>query len=203
MDSDSIFFNAQTTLLDHPNKVALIVYTRKCNWHCFGCYNMKNLLKDEFVVPITVDALCRKISSPLVDLLIISGGEALLYGNELIDLMLYIKHKTDKPIRVDTNGSMPYYIRDAKECGAVDGFAMDIKFPFWNGKTDIMEKISGVSNIKTENLMESMAFVDGMKYSLFRTVAYPCLDEATLEDMKNYMKEHCQSPYYINPFYNI
>jgi len=203
MPEDHMFYNIQSTLLDHPGKVALIVYTRACNWKCFGCYNMRNLLKDDFVKPISTQSICKKLNSPLVDMLIVSGGEALLLGDTLLEELLFIKQQTNKPIRVDTNGTRPEYVKKAKDVKAVDGFAMDVKYPYWRGKNFVLAKtITGVE-VDTNAVLESMSYVDGMNYSLFRTVAYPFLDQEILKSMEVYMRRNYVSPYYINPFYHM
>lgn len=203
MPNSQLFYNAQTTLLDHPDKISLIAYTRKCNWSCFGCYNMKNLLKDDFVVPYTYRDLIDMISLPLIDLFIVSGGESLLLGNELITALKYIKQETNKPIRIDTNGTQYETAKMLVDLGIVDGLAVDVKFPYWLGATSLLYNIIGVDMIDTESILKTMELADSLPYSIYRTVHYPIMQDTLIDVIADYMKENFKSPHYVNAFYHL
>jgi len=198
-----ILHNAQTTLLDHPDKISLIAYTRKCNWSCFGCYNMRNLLKDDFVIPYSNKDIVKMLSSPLIDLLIVSGGESLLLKDELVTTLQYIKSNIDKPIRIDTNGTQYETAKKLVDMKLVDGLAVDVKFPYWLGATSLLYNIVGVDVVDTESILKTMKLADTLPYSIFRTVKYPILQDSIVDQISLYMKQNFKSPHFVNPFYNI
>lgn len=203
LPNKQIFYNAQTTLLDHPDTISLITYTRKCNWSCFGCYNMKNLLKDDFVIPYTYKEIIEMVSSPLIDLLIISGGESLLLGNDLIQALKYIKQETNKPIRIDTNGTQYETAELLVELGIIDGLAVDVKFPYWLGVSTLLYNIIGVDVIDTEAILKTMKLADSLPYSVYRTVRYPMMQDTMVDLIVAYMKENFKSPHYVNAFHYL
>lgn len=198
-----ILHNAQTTLLDHPDKISLISYTRKCNWSCFGCYNMRNLLKDDFVIPYSNKDIVKMLSSPLIDLLIVSGGESLLLKDDLVTTLQYIKSNINKPIRIDTNGTQYETAKKLVDMQLVDGLAVDVKFPYWLGATSLLYNIVGVDVVDTESILKTMKLADTLPYSIFRTVKYPILQDSIVDQISLYMKQNFKSPHFVNPFYNI
>lgn len=199
---DPLFFNPVTSFTDHPNKISLIVYTKKCNFSCFGCYNMRSLLSSTNV--ITTEQIINKLqrNKNMVDLLIICGGEPLLLGEALVQELRKIKETVPTPIRIDTNGTNPDTIEKLKAEHLVDGFAMDIKFPYWMGKLPLLKNITGVENVPLQKMLQSMTLIDGMPYSLFRTVKYPILPNELIENIVEYMKRFT-SPHYVNPYYHL
>ncbi len=203
LPSKPIFHNAQTTLLDHPNKISLITYTRKCNWHCFGCYNMRELLKDDFVTPFSNDEIIELISSPLIDMLIISGGESLLLKQDLIDALQYIRARTDKLIRIDTNGTQYETAKQLVDLKVIDGLAVDVKYPYWLGATTALYNLTGVNIIDTESILKTMSLADTLPHSIFRTVKYPIIQDTLITEIVTYMKQHYKSPHFVNPFYHM
>lgn len=203
INPEPIFFNPQTSLLDHPNKISLITYTRKCNWQCFGCYNMRYLLKDDYVQAITLDSLVNLLNNTLIDMLIISGGESMLLKDQLIDNIRYLKTKINKPIRIDTNGTQFEIAKKLVDEKLVDGFAVDVKYPYWLPVTSLLYSIIGVNVIDTDSILNTMKLADTLPYSIFRTVKYPILSDSIVSQISEYMKVNFKSPHTVNPFYHI
>lgn len=203
MLNDTMFYNLQTSLLDHPDMISVVVYTRYCNWSCWGCHNMKALLKNKNVVNYTTDDIIEVMKNPITDLLVISGGESLSQGDEFINVLRYLREKIDKPIRLDTNGSFPELVRKIKDENLVDGFAVDVKFPYWIGDHPLLHKITGMKELNTDDLLETMRLADGMPYTIFRTVEYPILPKDLLNEIKEHMKENYVSPHTVNPYYTL
>lgn len=201
--SNNIFYNPQTTLLDHPNKVSLIVYTNKCNWSCFGCHNMRRLAKIDSKLAISTKEVIEKLNSNLIDLLIISGGESLLLDDILVNELKEIRKESKKPIRIDTNGSLPKMVNYLKEKKLVDGFAVDVKYPYWIGDSKLEQIITGCNCVDNESILKTMSLVDGMPYTIFRTVSYPMMPKELIKGIRSYMLENFKSSHYINPYYTI
>lgn len=199
---DPLFFNPVTSFTDHPDKISLVVYTKKCNFSCFGCHNMRSLLAS--TNSITTESIIKKLqrNDSMIDLLIICGGEPLLLGDTLVQELKKIKEATSTPIRIDTNGTNPDMVELLKAEQLVDGFAMDIKFPYWMGRLPLLKNITGIENVPLQKIMQSMSLIDGMPYSLFRTVKYPILPKELIENIVEYMKPF-KSPHYVNPYYHF
>ncbi len=201
VENIQLLYNAQTTLLDHPDKISLIVYTRKCNWSCFGCYNMRDLLREDYVIPYTNKEIVQMLSSPLIDMLIVSGGESLLLKDDLIPTLQYIKTNVNKPIRIDTNGTQYETAKKLVDMKLIDGLAVDVKFPYWLGATSLLYNIVGVDIVDTEDILKTMQLADTLPYSIFRTVKYPILQDSIVNLISSYMKENFKTPHFVNPFY--
>lgn len=201
---EPMFFNLQCSLVDHPETISAVVYTRFCNWNCWGCHNMKYLLKGKDLVSYTMEDIIKAAKNPLVELLIITGGEPLIQGDEFIDALRYLRQNIEKPIRLDTNGTSPELVKQVKEEGLVDGFAVDVKFPYWLEDHDnILQKITGTKDIDKSAILKTMKLVDGMPFSLFRTVRYPILSNDLLSCITTYMKDNFTSPHFVNTYYTF
>lgn len=164
---------------------------------------MRNLLKDDFVIPYSNKDIVKMLSSPLIDLLIVSGGESLLLKDELVTTLQYIKINIDKPIRIDTNGTQYETAKKLIDMKLVDGLAVDVKFPYWLGATSLLYNIVGVDVVDTESILKTMKLADTLPYSIFRTVKYPILQDSIVDQISLYMKQNFKSPHFVNPFYNI
>ncbi len=202
--SEPMFFNLQCSLVDHPETISAVVYTKFCNWNCWGCHNMKYLLKGKDLVSYTMEDIIKAVKNPIVELLIITGGEPLAQGDDFIDALRYLRQHITKPIRIDTNGTSPSLVELIKNEKLADGFAMDIKFPYWlDDQDNILHKITGVKDIDKTNILKTMRLVDGMPFSLFRTVRYPILSNDLLDNIVDYIKNNFKSPHFVNNYYNI
>lgn len=199
----SLFVNHQTTFMDHPNKVSLIMYVRKCNWKCFGCHNMKHLIRDDEVKYISLEKIITLMNSSFYDLLIISGGECTLYDERILNDLKYIKSNTNKPVRLDSNGTNPKFLKYCFDNNIIDGVAIDVKYTYWNIRDpEKMKIITGIDNINCNDILESMKVSDGKEYSLFRTVKYPIFNQEDIDEITKYMKQF-KSPHYFHNFYQL
>ncbi|MDC7221919.1 MAG: anaerobic ribonucleoside-triphosphate reductase activating protein [Spirochaetales bacterium] len=114
----------KTTLLDYPGKVASVLFTGGCNLRCPYCHNPElvhakedsNLLSGE-----EIGAFLKKRASVLGGV-VITGGEPLLHGEEIIAMIDKI-HSLGLPVKVDTNGLFPELLPKLK----ADFIAMDLK----------------------------------------------------------------------------
>lgn len=198
-----VLFNAQSTLLDHPNKVSLIAYTRTCNFKCYGCHNMKHLKHQENLNAFSLRSLINMLQDNFFDLFIMSGGECTL-DVDIISMLYLIKHNTKVPVRIDSNGTKPTLISMLKDWNLIDGVALDIKYPYWKGISNVLTNVIGC-NTTTEilqNISKTIDIVDGMPYTLYRTVQYPVLPESYIDDIRTYMHKF-KSPHYINKYYDL
>ncbi len=116
------------TASDFPGRMAAIVFTQGCNFHCPFCHN-GSLLPMDAVAMIGEDTVFGFLQKrqKLLDGVVISGGEPCLQD----DLAGFCRQVRDMgfAVKLDTNGSRPEVIRTLLDESCVDFIAMDIKAP--------------------------------------------------------------------------
>ena len=114
------------SLLDYPDKVSCILYTRGCNFRCPFCHNGLTLLENvsDFIPFEEILSFLRKRIG-ILDGVVISGGEPTL----MPDLKEKIKAIKELGflVKLDTNGSNPDLLEELMEEELIDYVAMDIK----------------------------------------------------------------------------
>jgi len=166
------------SLLDFPEHVSAIIFTKGCNFKCQYCYNPM-LVKpkkdsEEFLEKgrsqIFENDLFVFLESRVgkLDAVVITGGEPTIHD----DLPGFIKRirKRGLKIKLDTNGTRPEMLKKLLAEGLLDYIAMDIK-----GSVDKYNTIAGV-NVDLKKIKESITIV--MKSNLpyeFRTTVVPDL----------------------------
>lgn len=112
------------TLLDYPDHTACILWFAGCNMKCSYCYNPEIVYgKGSYSIPEILSFLEKR--KGLLDAVVFSGGECLLY-KESLELMVLIK-KMGFLIKVDTNGSKPDRLQEAIARDLIDFVALDFK----------------------------------------------------------------------------
>ncbi len=182
--------------IDHPNRIALVVYLPYCNYRCLWCHNYELVLGRFKEVPLK-DLRWELENNLFVDMVVITGGEPTIYGDGLIELIKFVKEvRADLPVRVDTNGSRPDVMRDIVDL--VDGFAVDVKAP--PQKKELYSRIIG-RKFDREAFMESVRIACDLSLTLFRTVRYPILTDEDFSLIRKFLNDICpDKPYYINEF---
>lgn len=114
------------SLLDYPNKVSCILFTRTCNFRCPFCHNGLTLLEDHETV-VTFDEIISflKKRQGILDGVVISGGEPTLMP-DLVEKIRVIKD-LGFLVKLDTNGTNPDMLLDLLDEHLIDYVAMDIK----------------------------------------------------------------------------
>jgi pyruvate formate lyase activating enzyme len=118
------------TASDFPGRMAAIVFTQGCNFHCPFCHNASLLPMDAEAMlgEDTVLGFLQK-RRKLLDGVVISGGEPCLQD----DLAGFCRQVGDMgfAVKLDTNGSRPEVIKTLLDQNCVDFIAMDIKAPMF------------------------------------------------------------------------
>ena len=116
------------TASDFPGRMAAIIFTQGCNFHCPFCHNGSLLPMDAdcLIGEDTVYSFLKK-RQKLLDGIVISGGEPCLQE----DLARFCRQVKDMgyAVKLDTNGSRPEVIEELLAEDLVDFIAMDIKAP--------------------------------------------------------------------------
>lgn len=117
---------SKLSLLDYPNKMSAILFTKGCNFKCPFCHNGLTLLDNsakEIPFEEILDFLKKRVG--VLDGVVISGGEPTLMP-DLKDKIIAIK-KLGYLVKLDTNGTNPEIVRDLINLRLIDYVAMDIK----------------------------------------------------------------------------
>jgi pyruvate formate lyase activating enzyme len=115
--------------VDYPGELSAVVFTPGCNMDCWYCHNRHLLhpadedrLHDEADV---LDFLRRR--RLLLDAVVVTGGEPTLQ-KDLPDFLAKLKALGYK-VKLDTNGTAPWLVRDLIARELIDYLAMDVKAP--------------------------------------------------------------------------
>ncbi|MCX6779542.1 MAG: anaerobic ribonucleoside-triphosphate reductase activating protein [Candidatus Magasanikbacteria bacterium] len=117
------------TLLDYPGKVATTIFTFGCNFRCGFCHNPELVHAEQRVVnnEWTEEAILNflKERQGFIEALVVTGGEPTLHS----DLPEFLQKVRDLGflIKVDTNGTNSQMIKELRDKGLVDFWAVDIK----------------------------------------------------------------------------
>lgn len=203
---DNMFYSDQTSFVDCENQIALIIYMKTCNMRCVNCHNMSYFSNKKFekeIKNISFNQILENLGTGLFDIFIVSGGECTILGDKLVSLLQVVRNKyPDLKTRIDTNGTSPETVLKLKEYGLIDGVALDIKYPYWKGVTDDFKTITGISNDIWKYVKKTIDIIDGMPYTIYRTVEYPMLKTEDKESIKEFMSKLI-SPHSFNKYYNF
>lgn len=166
----------KTTLIDYPERVASIVFTKGCNLRCPFCHN-KELVDDGFSIePIEWSEIFDHLNKRknVLGGVCISGGEPLLYCDDLKKVIDDI-HSLGLKVKIDTNGIK----FDVLKSIDADYIAMDIKTSI--DKYDLLG-YNGSDNYK-ENVLNSINYIikSGIDHE-FRTTVVP--EIVNIEDIE-------------------
>jgi pyruvate formate lyase activating enzyme len=151
------------TASDFPGRIAAIVFTQGCNFHCPFCHNgsLLPMDADSLIDEDIVFGFLQK-RQKLLDGLVISGGEPCLQD----DLAGFCRQVRDMgfAVKLDTNGSRPLVIEELLAENLVDFIAMDIKAPL----SRLAELTGTASHGEQISRSISMVAASGVEH-LFRT----------------------------------
>lgn len=117
-------------MLDYPDNISAVVFTRGCNFHCAYCHNshlipMQPPPGDENLPEEIFFNLLEK-RQKVLDGVTITGGEPVLQP-DLKEFINKIRNNYDLKIKLDTNGSSSKLLRELIEEELLDYLALDLK----------------------------------------------------------------------------
>lgn len=182
------------TLLDFPDVVSCIVFTKGCNLRCPFCHNSSLVVDSKLTPEIDEEEVFSYLNKRknILDGVVISGGEPLLQ-KDIKDFIVRIKTLGYK-VKLDTNGVNSKLLSELIDEKLVDYVAMDIKNTF-----DKYDMTTGKSNSKIDNIKESIRILKKEKVPYeFRTTIVK--DFHNIEDIKKILKYINGSKYFIQNF---
>jgi pyruvate formate lyase activating enzyme len=183
------------SLCDYPGRVASVVFTQGCNFHCGFCHNGGLIRQD---VPATGlmsqdDCLQRLADrAGFLEGVVVSGGEPTLQP-DLGEFCRRVK-ALGLLVKLDTNGSRPDVLRAAIEGRWIDFVAMDVKAPF-----DRYRRVT-CADVETSSIEASIRLIagSGVEHEFRTTWVRSLLTEADLAALRSILPPG--SPYRVQPF---
>lgn len=173
---------AKTSTVDYPGKLVSTIFLGGCNFDCEYCHNRALIKPEASATSISEEELLAFLQSrkSIIEGLCITGGEATIWGEKLINLVRKIKIELGKNflIKLDTNGSNPKFLKSyAKE---FDYIAMDFK------TIDYKKKL----NFSDEIIKESLDILKTSKvpYEIRITMYPPYINQSDFEAMAKVLK---------------
>lgn len=186
----------KVTLLDYPNKVAAMIFTRGCNFRCPFCQNSSLIGCHPEEGKVTEKEIFEYLEKRknILDGIVISGGEPTLQR----DLKAFIQKvkRLGLFVKLDTNGSNPKLLKELIDEKLVDYVAMDIKSSFF--------KYQGISGavVNMENTKKSIDLLKrgAVDYEFRTTLVREYHNEEDIENICSYIGT--DSKYYLQNFVN-
>jgi len=130
MPSPTFYFNSLVkSAIDYPPYYSIFVTLPKCIFRCDYCYS-KDIVEDKTGIRFTINDIIDYISKAnrkfrIIQAIVVSGGEPLLYQNDLIEFFEVLKIKFPYlKLRIDTTLALNI---DKRLYDYLDGIAVTIK----------------------------------------------------------------------------
>lgn len=138
--------------VDWPEKLAAVVHLQSCNLRCPWCQNLNTVdMKDGRVID-TEDVIqhIRRLT-PVVNAVVLSGGEPLLQPNACLEL-LKAARSARLACAIETNGTIPEALEHLLPY--LDFVAIDVKAPLEN--PELYNRTTGRVGVSTKNVKKSL-----------------------------------------------
>lgn len=171
------------SFINYRDNLSYMIHTTRCNLSCSYCHNKRNLssLDGTPVNQYLETIIDHKYGFDSdIDHIVITGGEPLIEGDNLLDVLDILKQENFK-IKLDTNGTFPDELE--KAIGMLDYIAMDIKWDISNCSKNIaLTKALGLNNVEIFNfgnkIFESLDILikSNKEFELRTTLCSPYFD---------------------------
>lgn len=115
--------------VDYPGQPCASIFTVGCNMRCGYCHNPELVLPEQFAALIPAEDILAFLEKRvgLLSAVTISGGEP-TDQPDLVDFIRQVK-TMGYLVKLDTNGTRPWIIRQLLDENLIDFVAMDVKGP--------------------------------------------------------------------------
>ncbi len=186
---------SKLTLLDYPENVACIIWTRGCNFRCPFCQNSEliRMTKNEGNIKEEDVLSYLEKRKGILDGIVISGGEPTMQKG-LYEFIKKVKTIGLK-VKLDTNGFNPKVLKKLIDDSLLDYVAVDIK-----NDLDHYDKICGLNKITLDNLLETIKILENshILYEFRTTVMKNYHNEQRIENILSLIGKNAN--YYLQNF---
>lgn len=173
------------SLIDYPGKVACVIFTQGCNFRCPYCHNRdllpgsspKELIPQEHILDFL------EFRKDQLQAVVITGGEPTLQP-DLIPFLQDVK-ALGFAVKLDTNGSRPWVLREIFKRELVDFVAMDLK-----ATPDKYRLLAGTP-VDIRHIQDSVDLIlsSGIEYRFRTTILRDFLSEQDLIKISDWIKD--------------
>ena len=162
------------SLINYPDHVASVIYTKGCSLECPYCYN-PNLVSTSNILSLTIPhfVVMKRLAKnkTLINGVVITGGEPTIHPG--LPYLLAEIDTMELDIKLDTNGTRPELLK--KVMLLVDYVAMDVK------SDERGYKWLGLEETHFTNILDSIKIImeSGKDYEFRCTAVEPFLTEET------------------------
>ena len=186
------------SLLDYPDHVCCIVFTKGCNMRCPFCHNSELVLNDNSQNTMDESFVYKFLEKRkgLIDGVCITGGEPTLQ-HDLKDFIIGVRELGYK-VKLDTNGLYPSILIDLIENDLLDYVAVDIKNSF-----DKYAMTCGIPNIDTKKIQQTIDYLKNsdIDYEFRTTILKGYHTETDMRKLSE-MLSGCKH-YYLQKFLKV
>lgn len=183
------------TVTDYPGYVACIIFTQGCNFYCAFCQNsaLIPIKKGDLNEKEIFDYLEKR--KKILDGVVITGGEPLLQ-RDIKEFIIKIKEMGYK-VKLDTNGSNPFKLKELLEENLIDYVAMDIKHD-----KESYSLITGNSVYNYKSIETSIELIENsnIDYEFRTTIVKEYHDLSSIANICQLINS--ESKYYLQNFVN-
>ena len=183
------------TLLDYPEHIACIIFTRGCNLRCPFCHNSSILEFDDTNAQYREDEIFNYLEKRknVLDGVCITGGEPLLQ-KDIKDFIKKVKRFNLK-VKLDTNGTNYLKLKELIDENLVDYVAMDIKNTF-----EKYPVTTGIKDLQIDNIKKSINLLkkSSIDYEFRTTIVKDFHDFDDIENICKLLGK--ESKYYLQNF---
>lgn len=181
--------------VDYPGYLASTIFLSGCNLKCKYCHNPSLAHGETGSENISMEEILSFLEKRkgFIDAVCVSGGEPTIH-EDLEDLIRSIKDMGYN-VKLDTNGTNPYVVKNLVDKKLVDYVAVDIK-----ATIDKYEEVAGCF-VNIDKIKETIRFLinSSVDYE-FRTTLLPDLSHRDIKEIAGYVEG--SSKYVIQQFRN-
>lgn len=172
------------SLVDYDLKLSTTIFFGGCNFRCPFCHNSSLVINPNQSDDIAFSEILEHLKKRrgVIDAVTFTGGEPTLFK----DLKSYIKQVKELGflVKLDTNGTSPYILKELLKENLLDYIAMDIK----NSLEKYPMTVNGYVNL--ENICESIKIImnSSINYEFRTTVIKEFHDVNDMLSIANLLK---------------
>ena len=183
------------SLIDFPDLTSCIIWFKGCNMRCAYCYNPDIIFgKGKISFDQVYSFLNKRIN--LLDGVVLSGGECTL-NKDLKSFVSEIK-KLGFKVKIDTNGTNPFIIKELINLNLIDFISLDIK--------SLENKFYEITKSKKFNeVIETFTFLNDFNFPFEVRTTYhnQLLNPTDINQIIDFLKTmDYKGKYYIQNFFN-
>jgi pyruvate formate lyase activating enzyme len=174
------------TYQEFDDHLSIVLFSFGCNLRCSYCYNYDFVADPANILPESAEQIIDKYFHPLIDGLVLLGGEPTIYPlGDIKRVCCYAKETYNLDIKLFTNGTNPITVIRGLREGWLDFVSIDFKTV-----TDTSIFIQGDNPAhKLEFLFERLAYFKLLEKIEVRTTLYDRYCESDLSYIKSFCEE--------------